>query len=310
MKLEYNVLWIDDQPNHVRSFRERIDRHLSEQGFELTVTVVSRLDEVDAAVGHHVHDDGIDLVMVDYDLGPGSGGELALEVVRARFPHKDILFYSAADPAHLRRIAFDAELDGVYFSTRMSLSDDAISIIDKTLHKVMDLDHMRGIVMAATSDIDLFVERTVVSSFDRLDDEAKAGSKARIIELIGKKLQKWDEELKRAADRDGIERLIKLRHLYTASDRLQSLITELETLATGGRTLLEAAQEYRDNLVPRRNKLAHLVIKTVGGQRVLEETSGGSLRMDVAGMCELRKDLLRHRKNFEEIAVIVDVEFD
>src|SRR5690606_8532836 len=118
----------------------------------------------------------------------GSGGEEALTTVRDRFRYKDILFYSALDPRRLRKIAFDRGLDGIYFSTRISLADDAISIVDKTLHKVMDLDHMRGVVMAATSDIDLFVEKTVLRRYGVLDDDGRAQFKANIVSAIEAKI--------------------------------------------------------------------------------------------------------------------------
>ena len=310
MRLNYRILWIDDQPRHVRAFRERIDMHLASLGFVLDVQEVSGLSGVDAAIGGHIHDDGIDLVMVDYDLGPGSGGEEALASVRDRFRYKDILFYSASDPVHLRRIAFDRGLDGIHFSTRVSLADDAISIVDKTLNKVMDIDHMRGVVMAATSDIDLFIEKTVLRRHATASPQVQQEFKARVVAGIRDKMSEWAADLDRAESKPGIEAVMKLKHLYTASDRLRSLIGELEGLVTEGVTLLESAKEYRDNLIPRRNRLAHLVVRMVDGKRVLADVKGEGSEMDVDAMCELRKDLVRHRKNFEEIAVIVDVEFD
>jgi hypothetical protein len=273
----------------------------------LDVHVVSRLDEVDSALGSHVHDDGVDLVLVDYDLGPGSGGEEALLAVRNRLRHKDILFYSALDPSNLREIAFDAKLDGVYFSTRASLADDAISLISKTLHRVMDIDHMRGVVMAATSDIDVSIERSVVAIYEQLAESEKLPFKLKVVTALRKKLVEWAEDLDKAEGRPGIEPVFKLRHLCSSADRLNLLLNELERFSTDGKTLLQTARLYRDDMVPRRNKLAHLVVKVVGGQRMLVGSEGD---LDVEGMRRLRCDLLTHRANFDEVAVIVDVPLD
>jgi hypothetical protein len=307
MRLDYKVLWIDDQPRHVLSFQERIKRHLHEQGFQLEVQVVNGLNEVDEALGNHVHDDGVDLVLVDYDLGPGSGGEEALLTVRNRLRHKDILFYSALDPDKLRQIAFEAKLDGVYFSTRASLADDAISLINKTLHRVMDIDHMRGVVMAATSDIDVSIERSVVAIYDQLAEPDQSGFKLKVVAALRTKLIEWAKDLDKAEHKPGITPVFKLRHLCSAADRLNLLLDELARFSTEGKTLLETARSYRDDMVPRRNKLAHLVIKVVGGQRMLVGSEGD---LDVEGMRQLRCDLLMHRANFDEVAVIVDVPLD
>jgi DNA-binding NarL/FixJ family response regulator len=303
MRLDYKILWIDDQPAHVKSFQERIERHIREQGFVLDVQVVSKINDVDEAMGDHVHNDGVDLVLVDYDLGPGGGGEEALAAVRNRLRHKDILFYSASDPENLRQIAYQAKLDGIYFSTRVSLADDAISLINKTLHKVMDIDHMRGVVMAATSDIDVSIERSVLAMYGGLDEAGRTTFKQKVVDTIRTKLLDWNNDLEKANKKPGIEPIFKLRSICTAADRLNLLLGELERFSTDGKTLLETAKEYRDDMIPRRNKLAHLVVKLVGGQRVLVGNEG---ELDVEGMRELRCDLLVHRSNFDEISVIVD----
>ena len=79
MKLELCALWIDDQPKHVKSFAESLQRRLADLGFELHITEATSLDAVDEVLGGHVHDDGIDLVLIDFDLGlAGAGGDKAL----------------------------------------------------------------------------------------------------------------------------------------------------------------------------------------------------------------------------------------
>ena len=162
----------------MRSFREGIQRHLAGLGFELEVCEGSSLDKVDEIIGQHIHDDGIDLVLVDYDLGSGSGGEQALAKIRKQFPYKDLIFYSVRDREQLRKIAYDGHLDSLYFSTRMSLVEDTVSVIQKMLAKVLDVDHMRGVVMSATSDIDVVVERSVLAVYDRATPDGQAELRA------------------------------------------------------------------------------------------------------------------------------------
>ncbi|WP_292573153.1 response regulator [Mesorhizobium sp.] len=307
MRLDFKALWIDDQPKHVRSFREGIQRRLSGLGFELEVMEVSSLDKVDEAIGPHVHNDGVDLVLVDYDLGSGSGGEEALAKVRKQFPYKDLIFYSADDREKLRKIAYDGGLDGLYFSTRLSLVDDTVSVIQKMLHKVMDIDHMRGVVMSATSDIDFIVERSLLATYDRLDVKEKAEFRAEVVASIRSKLEKWAKELDKAEKKGSLEAIFKLRHLCSAADRLELLLESLSKWTSDGSTYLDKAKIYRDDVVPRRNKLAHVTLREVDGRRVLDGPEGPVSEDD---MTKLRKDLIEHRQNFTSIAVLIDVKLD
>ena len=307
MRLDFKALWIDDQPKHVKSFREGIQRKLSELGFELEVVEISSLEKLEEIMGEHVHSDGIDLVLVDYDLGSGSGGDQALTKIRRQFPYKDLIFYSADDREKLRKIAYDGGLDGLYFSTRLSLVDDTVSVIQKMLHKVMDIDHMRGVVMSATSDIDLVVEKSLLAVYERKNENEKAAFRALIIDAIRQKLAKWGAELEKSEKKQTLEAIFKLKHLCTAADRLDFLLEALAGWASDGSTHVNKAKVYKNDVVPRRNKLAHVTLRVVNGKRVLDGPEGPVTEAD---MTKLRCDLIEHRLNFTSIAVLVDVVLD
>lgn len=303
MRLDYCALWIDDQPRHVKGFRERIETHLEERGFSLSVIPAETLEQADALLAQQENMEGIDLVLVDYDLGPGDGGVDVLRMVRDKFPYKDIMFYSAADTGKLRDLAHGANIDGIHFSTRLSLANDAISLIDKTLKKVMDIDHMRGVVMAATSDIDFIVEKSIVAAHNRLNEGDREAHAANVSENLRTKLRKWHEDLDKASPK-GLSAILKLKHICTAADRLELLVEQLEKMAESPSKELDKAKIYKTDVVPRRNKLAHLAFKTENGSRILVGTGE---KVDASEMTKLRCDLLDHRSNFEYIGVILDV---
>ena len=63
-----------------------------------------------------------------------------------------LLAYSANNDAkELRKLAFEANLEGVYCASRVELVDEVLGVFDSLVKKVLDLDHTRGIVMGATS---------------------------------------------------------------------------------------------------------------------------------------------------------------
>lgn len=304
MRLDVRALWIDDQPRHVDSFKEGIQRRLDPLGFKLVVEYAVDLEAVAGHIGDHVHVDGIDLVLVDYDLGAAGTGDGALKAVRSRFPHKDIMFYSAGDRQKLREIAFAAGVDGVYFSNRLSLVNDTFSLIESMLSKVMDIDHMRGVAMSATTDIDFLVEESVRASYERLELTEKAEFLSNVITSLREKLAEWGKELDKAEQKGTVAAVFKLHYLCGAAMRLDFLLDSLAGWSESSSSYLNKAQVYRDNVIPRRNRLAHRKLQEIDDRLVIVGEDGP---MSSEDMRMLRCELIEHRQNFLEIAVLMDV---
>ena len=306
MRLDFRVLWVDDQPKHIESFAESIQRYLSDQGFGLEIIRAHSVEEASEKVAEHVHSDGIDLVMVDYDLGKGDGGEKALQVVARKMPFKEVVFYSATDANKLRSIAFGLGIDGVYFTTRMDLVSDVRSVISKTLGRVLDIDHMRGIVMSATSDIDYLIERSIYARFFQMKEDERVAFLNQTYDIIERKFKKWSKDLEKVKSEMSIDSLLALRHIFTAADKLGVLTKVLESISHDGtNTYIDYLKEYRNEIVPRRNKLAHVMLsRDEDGNLILS----GSESITADDMKQLRCDLIKHRDNVENVAVILDVE--
>lgn len=309
MRLDFTALWIDDQPKHVESFAEGMKRKLKSLGFHLQTQSASSIEEVETYIGEHVHDDGIDLVLVDYDLGTGNGqgGEEVLATVRKKFPHKDIIFYSALDTSKLREIAYQKRLDGIYFSTRLTLVDDTLSLIDKLLRRVMDIDHMRGVVMSATSDIDYIVNETLKAMYQRMPKEEKDDALSAMYASLRRKAERWAGDLDKAEKKGDLDALLKLHHLCSAADRLKFMSHQLANISGDEGGYLATIRSYQEDVVPRRNKLAHVILRVVDGKRMLDGPDGAFSHTD---MNKLRGDLIDHRRNFEDVAVLVDVNLE
>lgn len=301
MKLDFTVLWIDDQPKHIKSYRESLELKIAPLGFQIEVLEARSIAEIAGLVGDMENHDGIDLVLVDYDLGSGSGGEIALEEVRKLFRYKEVIFYSATDVEKLRNLAYERQVDGVHFSTRLGLVEEAAEVVRKLLAKVLDIDHMRGLVMSAASDIDDLVERSLSAVYDKLGAEEKREFIQDLQIQLKRKLERWSEELDDALAKSELAALLGLNTVYSSSDRLTSLRKRLEKQAPSAADRNEMVKDYVVELVPKRNKLAHVRLGRSGGL-----PSGFSVK----DMAALRCDYIKHRKNFLDIAVLLDVEFD
>lgn len=305
MRLDFNVLWIDDQPNAIKSSVERLRRRMRDEGFLLRETLATTLPEALDHLKGDVFTDQIDLVLVDFDLGQGPKGDTALRQIRNRIEYKDIIFYSSKPAADLKTLAHKQGVEGVYCSSRDDLVSTAAGVFEALVKKVLDLDHTRGIVMGASSDIENIVHDILIQLHDGDDPERAARIRAGALELIGEKLEKMQESAATATAETPIAKIMGLYDLLTASDKLRMLIRELRKVASAKahRTMLV---EYNKAVVPKRNLLAHVRMH-IGkeGVRILRARDGRELTQEQ--LKELRRALLDHRANFLELFEVLGI---
>jgi len=147
-----------------------------------------------------------------------------IEKIREFSQYKDVVFYSAQTPAaELRRLAFDKELEGIYCATREELVDEVLGVFESLVKKVLDLDHTRGIVMGATSDIDHMVHsclRHIEAKQDDVDKKALVDQAIKRAQERVKDIAKKGKELNTATD---IATILNAHMIFGANDRLRLL---------------------------------------------------------------------------------------
>lgn len=303
MRLAFNVLWVEDQPHAVRSQQDAIRRHMHEEGFELTTTHCSTLDDIRSQLASDVFTDTIDLVLVDWELGTGLHGEDAITVIRDSIRFKDVIFYSAqADRSRLREATVRAGLDGIYCAGRADLVDEVNNVFDSLVKKVLDLDHCRGIIMGATSDIDALILSCLRESHEMLEAEDRASIVAQTLDLLQDRLTKLQRKLSALGNAPTWDQLYEFHLLFSATVRARVLvrILKLPTLrehkaATTTITL------YRDKVLPHRDTLGHKVLAPIGGRT--HAAVQGATTLDVASVRQLRKCTLEVRQDLSRLLV-------
>jgi hypothetical protein len=302
MRLDFNVLWIDDLPGAIQSSVQRLERSMRTEGFQLRPTIVSSVSDAIARLQGDVFSDQIDLVVVDFDLGHGKSGDVGLREIRARVAYKEIVFYSAKAAADLKELAHRQGVEGVYCCSRNDLVETATGVFETLVKKVLDLDHTRGIVMGATSDIDHLVHETVLALHQAQDEAGKARIRAAAVEQVQEKLARLNAAGERVKGALEIGQIFELHDLLTAADKLKMLIRELKRRGDEKlkpmRTMLAG---YHDNVIPKRNLLGHVRMHvTAEGSRILRARDGRELTQDQ--LRELRRELIAHRDNFFALA--------
>lgn len=298
MRLDFNILWVEDQPKNVESQRKRIEMLMRKQGFKLQTKTATSIEEAKTSIGDDIFGDHIDLILMDFDFGGGPDGEYGLGMVRDSFPYKDIVFYSAQVPQQLEDIVARNKLPGVFCCHRDNLPDTVVGVFETLVKKVLDIDHCRGIAMGATSEIDGFVSKSLQDLLGRdgkiIVEEAS--------KIVADQLKDIQDRFKKGCDRiaqaKAISEIFELHHIYTSAHRLRLFRKILEKLG-----LHEAERElmikYEAETVPKRNDLAHVTVVRNGFARTIFDRNGKELTTD--DMQALRVALLENHELFEGV---------
>lgn len=301
MRLDFNVLWVDDQPNRVAAQSKSIGYKMALEGFEFKPRQCTTIDQMQDVISEHVFIDEVDLILVDWDLGNNIHGEDAIERIRKIAQYKDVVFYSGqASVAELRRRVYEKQLEGVYCASREGLIDEVIGVFEALIKKVLDLDHTRGIVMGATSDIDHIVNACLKLAHDKLDHTGKAAFMEKAIKRVAEQVQNIAKQEEKLVAEPTIKALFDSHMLFTSDHRLRMLASILEmdefaAYTTGVKTV----KSYRDGVVRNRNTLGHVVLVPVGKPSAVVNDSGQTV--DLVKMRELRKLILDLRADFREL---------
>lgn len=147
MRIEYRILWIDNAPEWVESKLDEIESYLLDFGFVLKADIKSSYKGIDFS--HY------DIIAVDYHLDDDEEGVDALSLIRQGDQiYTDILFYSQDGEPALRELMKTKRVDGVYCAERADAIEKMKKLILTTIQKTQEINNLRGLVMAETSEVD------------------------------------------------------------------------------------------------------------------------------------------------------------
>jgi CheY-like chemotaxis protein len=302
MRIDFNVLWVDDQPDHITAQIQAIDRHMEEEGFHFNPALCRSPADLDGKIGDQIFNDEVDLVLVDWDLGQQLQGQDVLEAIRERVPYKDVVFYSAQTPVStLRQLAFEKGIEGVYCASREDLVEEVLGVFESLVKKVLDLDHARGIVMGATSDIDHMVNECLTAMHDLLDDVGRQKMVEDALERINERTDELAHRVTQLKSAPTMAALFEAHMIFTANDRLRILSRLLKQQFKNHGTTRKSVVDYIEQVVPSRNELGHLVLVPEGRPSAVVTTEGKAV--SVAEIRQLRRTILAIRADFRTLVL-------
>lgn len=189
MNLTYTVLWIENDKDFIDSFdTDDLKEYVEAQGFDLKLEYRTTPEEIRAEV------DGsrFDLLIIDYNIADGDGengdlhGSDVIRQVRDQNCLTEVIFYSAVGVPKLRQEAANRELEGVFYSGRPTeqLLRKIKDVFNLTVRKVVDVENMRGIVMAGVAELDHLVTDVIRAVHDSLDAGKQVDLCKRLLEKL------------------------------------------------------------------------------------------------------------------------------
>ncbi|ELA8168570.1 hypothetical protein RGL49_000975 [Vibrio parahaemolyticus] len=293
MKLKYNVLWFDDRPKNVSSAQEHIKIKLARMGFELCLDCRQDVGS-ETTIKKLFQNNDYDLLVVDYKLKESDkDGSDLIKVIRRYCTATDIVFYSSETPAKLRS---KISVDGVYCYNRNDLPANLTYIIESRLRKVLDLNQMRGLYLAAVADFDHIIDNLFHRLLDKVDKEKY------INEIIDTTSSYHESSLNKIKNLGSNKEIYEYSSLLSSQPKIQVLIKILNDIDDERLyPYINLLSDYPQSILVPRNQLAHAMEKSyIQGKYVLKN-SKKETEFNFDDFLNLRHKILDYKETFDRI---------
>lgn len=276
MRIDYNVIWVEDQPDRVQAQRISIDNRLRGEGFKLQPEFCKSVEDALQLLGQDIYKDHVDLVLMDYELGTGMQGDEGAKAVRTIIPYRDIVFYSAQSSNDLGARIADLRVEGIFLSSRSDLPETVYNIFDNAIRKMLDIDHARGVALGALSEIESSIERGLVALFDQCNEDQQLAAMDYLRKRLEEQHNELEKDYKALQSMTHIAQAVEHRRLVDAKNRSVLLRKQLAILGIHSEHK-QAIISYEENIIPKRNVLAHVGVTKRGFSRTFTLHTGVEL---------------------------------
>ena len=282
MKIEYKILWLEDDISWLRVPKNRIEREIESYGF---IPLINTINDCDLTKMKY---NDYDLILVDYNLNCGSEnrGNNILTLLRNRKILADAIFYSNTDIATLYEKVKQDKISNVSIFDRAVFNDENIDqiyeIITYYLKKDLDLNSMRGIMMSEVAKFD----NKIWDILSKITDVESLIPYVR----CRTKIQKTDfDNMSNEVLREKLISKNDSTAFLTSSMRsklLKNLIKKMSKDSDVYNSSYESLKVFYDEIIKERNALAHR-------ENLMDD--------DEEKFKLIRKNIIKHKKSFDEL---------
>lgn len=184
MKLQYRILWVEDETDYVDGFPfNRVEEHIRDSGFEPALVLRASPEDVRKVVNQNE----FDLLIIDFRIADDDfhGSDL-IQQIRQNDCLTEVVFYSGSPRSELHREAGNKGLEGIYFAPKDpdGLVRKITDVFDLTVRKVLDVNNMRGFVMAGVAELDLLLDEIIHLKHSRISAEHQLALRRKIMQRM------------------------------------------------------------------------------------------------------------------------------
>lgn len=311
MKLNYKILWIDDNiediidlgiKDELISFVESKEFIATIDCFEDTKTAIAKLES-----------EKYDLILSDYNIdekeqNEEKQGDYLINQIRQNDIFTEVLFYSS--DSNFKEIAMKLYQDRVSFFSLLNdvsykeFKNKTFKLIDLTITKLEELNNIRGLVMSETSELDNSVEEIIFSFLSKGNEDSEK-LKAYIIESIISSATGNLKSAEKFGELNATE-IIKSR-LFDADKKSRTVNKILEILKVEDKQFNDFYKNYKADVLDTRNDLAHAKSDIIDGIEYLiisRKDGEHPIKFNQEHCVQIRRNLRKHSELLKSIREI------
>ncbi len=308
MKLNYKILWIDDQIEDYidMGIKSELEIYVDSLGFIPTVECFENGNLAEQSIQETKYD----LILSDYNIeGGDEQGDILIQKIRDGGVFTEILFYSAqpdfdeiAKNLYRDRVSFYSLIGDESFK---GFKDKAFKLINHTVEKLQELNSIRGLVMSETSELDNTVEE-ILLSFLTTENEHSQSLKDYISKMI---VDSAKSNLKKAEKFKELEpqEMIKSR-IFDADKKSRAINKMVSLVGADGEKFENFYANYKADVLDTRNDLAHAKSDVIDGVEYLIIHRKGvehPEKFNQEQCIAIRKNLRKHRDLLRTIRELI-----
>jgi CheY-like chemotaxis protein len=297
MRLIFSVLWFDDDEEYFDSLDiESLKKQISSWGFIPDIDMVSSPEEFNK----HSPFEKYDLIVVDRNLEGYEDGQEFIIKIRDHAVYTEIIFYTAGNTRDLWEAIREKELEGVFVSSRSNILSKIARVGYQSIGKILDLENMRGIVMAEVGELDLLLEEIIAIGIESLQAEQQSSIFTKFYKNAAKQNQDHAKSLAAFIERPEITNMLALCDSDKRWQNFNRLWKSHEKLKEREKT-----GDYIVEVLRPRNFLAHGKSESHKDGGYIFHFHEKEYLFDNNISLELRQTILRYKNAFTEIIKLI-----
>ncbi len=309
MRIEYNVLWFENEEGWLKPTKKNLTRYLDDFGFKLEAKIEkdnSNVVQILSDIKNNLLD--VDVIFMDYKLAKEKKGDAIIQTIRKTELFTEIVFYS--NKTNVKEVIENSldndgkkagSIEGIYYSERDNFLDKAKTVIKHTIKKVQEVNSMRGLILASVSDLDekmlSIIESTIVNN-------SKIGPKVAdyAFKISKEFIENKSNGVKTySANKDSLS-LIKdtlVFDSYKKARVIQKILTLLKVPELNH--LNNFCEDFNRQVIQPRNAFGHVTPQVRDGKKVLIPNRGEEIIFTDDECIKIRRLLMLHSDNIDLI---------